>query len=155
MRSANPLLILDELDKAGGSDGHGRPHHALLSMLDPGSAKRWQDPCLLSACDLSAVNWIACANRIEPIPVALLSRLRIVHVAPPLAEHFDAALASVLRDLAKQWDLPRLIELTLPSRAAGLLRQHFIRDRSIRMLSRCAGSIVGAMLADGAILRPQ
>lgn len=35
----NPLLIVDEIDKAGGSAQYGRPHHALLSMLEPGSAK--------------------------------------------------------------------------------------------------------------------
>lgn len=66
--SPNPLLVLDELDKAGGSSSNGRPHHALLSLLEPASARAWYDQCLMTACDLSQVNWIACANTLDPIP---------------------------------------------------------------------------------------
>lgn len=153
MRSANPLLILDELDKAGGSDSHGRPHHALLSMIEPGSSKQWQDPCLLSSCDLSAVNWIACANRVDQIPAALLSRLRIVQVMVPLPEHFDAALDSVLIELGKKWHFPPTIQVMLPARAINLLQKHFNRDRSIRSLARRSREVVGAMLMDGQIIQ--
>jgi hypothetical protein len=154
-RCPNPLLIVDEIDKAGGSAQHGRPHHALLSMLEPGSAKRWPDPCLLAACDLSAVNWIACANTIDAIPKALLSRFRIVKLAMPEPAHFDAALTSVLGDLADRWDLPLNIDLMPSSRAVQLLRLQFARHRSVRLLARHATAIVGAMLADGAIITRQ
>lgn len=152
-QSPNPLLIVDELDKAGGSDRNGRPHHALLSMIEPTSASTWYDQCLLAKCDLSAVSWIACANDLEPIPTALRSRFRIVHIAPPAPEHFDAALASVLAELRRGWDLPAEIDLPLPVRARRLLRDRFVRDRSIRALALRTRGIVGAMLADGAILR--
>ncbi|RDE05970.1 AAA family ATPase [Sphingomonas aracearum] len=154
-RCANPLLVVDEIDKAGGSAQHGRPHHALLSMIEPGSAKRWPDPCLLGACDLSAVNWVACANTIDPIPTALRSRFRVVELAPPDPTHFDAALASVLGDLAARWDLPANLYLMPPLRAVRLLRRQFADHRSIRLLSRHATAIVGAMLTDGAILTRQ
>ncbi|RSV15324.1 AAA family ATPase [Sphingomonas sp. ABOLG] len=151
-RCPNPLLIVDEVDKAGGSAQHGRPHHALLSMLEPGSARRWSDPCLLAACDLSAVNWIACANTTDPLPKALLSRFRIVEPATPEPSHFNAALTSVLGDLADRWDLPANIDLTPSSRTIRLLRQQFARHRSVRLLARHATAVVGAMLADGAII---
>jgi hypothetical protein len=154
-RCPNPLLIVDEVDKAGGSAQHGRPHHALLSMLEPGSARRWSDPCLLGACDLSAVNWIACANITDPLPKALLSRFRMVELAPPEPSHFDAALTSVLGNLAGRWDLPANIDLMPSSRAVGLLRQQFAQHRSVRLLARNATAVVGAMLADGAIITRQ
>ena len=80
-------------------------------MLEPGSARRWSDPCLLGACDLSAVNWIACANITDPLPKALLSRFRIVELAMPEQSHFDAALTSVLGDLADRL-VDRLVRTT-------------------------------------------
>lgn len=151
----NPLLIVDEIDKAGGSAQYGRPHHALLSMLEPGSAKNWTDPCLLASCDLSAVNWIACANTTDPLPKALLSRFRMVELAIPEPSHFDAALTSVLGDLAARWDLPANLDMMPPSRAVRLLRRQFARHRSVRLLARHATAVVGAMLADGAIITRQ
>lgn len=154
-RCPNPLLVVDEIDKAGGSAQHGRPHHALLSMIEPGSAKRWPDPCLLGACDLSTVNWIACANTLDTIPTALRSRFRVVELAPPDPPHFDAALTSVLRDLAVTWDLPVDLDLTPPPKAMRLLHQQFAGHRSVRLLARHATAIVGAMLADGAIITRQ
>ena len=38
-KTANPMLVVDELDKAGGSDRSGRPHNALLAMVEPSSAR--------------------------------------------------------------------------------------------------------------------
>lgn len=54
-RMANPLVPVDEVDKAGGSDRNGRLHHTLLSMLEPSSSRRWPDEALAVPVDLSRV----------------------------------------------------------------------------------------------------
>lgn len=146
--TANPMLLLDELDKAGGSERHGHVHHALLSMLEPASAGSWYDQCLLAPCDLSQVSWIACANNLDPIPAALRSRFRVVTMPPPEPEHFDAVLASVIAGMAAGWEVAPAMLPDLPGRARQLLRERFARDRSVRMLARNARALIGAVLAD-------
>lgn len=45
-RSANPVLLVDEVCKAGGSDRNGRATSVLLGLLEPNTAKAWHDICL-------------------------------------------------------------------------------------------------------------
>jgi len=52
-KTANPVLVLEEIDKAGGSDQGGRPHAVLLTMLEAQTAAIYWDKCLLAAVDLS------------------------------------------------------------------------------------------------------
>src|SRR3546814_16049788 len=57
---ANPLFVLDEIDKAGQGYGNGGdPQEALLDLLEPGHARRYQDIYLMTECDLSHCLYIA------------------------------------------------------------------------------------------------
>ncbi|WP_298671505.1 AAA family ATPase [uncultured Sphingomonas sp.] len=146
---ANPLLILDELDKAGGSQRSGHPHRALLAMLDRASSVAWHDQYLLTDCDLSHVNWIACANDLSPIPRPLLSRFHVIEVPKLGADDFDALLTSVIRETAKRWEVPVTMLPDLPVGAVTLLRDRFARHPSIRALARDTRALLTAALADG------
>lgn len=148
-RCPNPLIILDEIDKAGGSDRNGSPHRALLSLIEPMSAGSWHDPCLLADCDLSQINWIACANALDPIPAPLLSRFRIVRVPPPRAEDFDPLLASITGSIAAEWKVSGDMLPDVPARATTMLRRRFARQPSVRQLARDVRAILTARLADG------
>jgi hypothetical protein len=57
---------------------------------------------------------VATANRLDPLPRPLLSRLRLIYVAPPQGCHASAIAAGVTRDLEREWGLPAgtLPELT-------------------------------------------
>jgi hypothetical protein len=146
---ANPLLVLDEIDKAGGSGANGRPLQTLLSMLEPASAKSWYDQCLLTSCDISRINWMACANLTDTIPTALLSRFRIVEVPRPKPADFDAILVSLIRDIASTWEVPPSFLPDLPPAALRLLRRRFMSKLSVRDLARHARALLGALLAEG------
>jgi ATP-dependent Lon protease len=148
LRVANPILVLDEIDKAGGSGRNGQPHLTLLSMLDRASSSAWPDSCLLTECDLSHISWIACANRAEPLPGPLLSRFHIVQLSPPSTDHLDAALASIRHEVARDWQLSPDALPTLPPAAITALRRHLARTRSIRDLDRATRAIFGALLAE-------
>ena len=80
---ANPLIILDEIDKAGGSDHNGVPHHTLLGFLEKETAVRKYDPYLMGHMDLSYVTWVAIANDIASMSPILLSRFHVIEVSPP------------------------------------------------------------------------
>lgn len=99
-RTANTLLVLDEIEKAGDSERNGDPHKALLAMLEPSTAAHYFDTCLMAEVDLSAVCWIATANSTENLPRPLASRMQIIPVAGPNPEHFEIVVAGVLGDLA-------------------------------------------------------
>ncbi|HEY1722235.1 MAG TPA: AAA family ATPase [Magnetospirillaceae bacterium] len=98
--TANPIIVVDEIDKTRAEGRNGDMRATLLAFLESETARAWFDECLLAACDLSQVSWILTANTVSPLPVSLLDRLQIVRIEGPLPIHFDAVLRSVLADFA-------------------------------------------------------
>ncbi|GEM_PF-1842154 len=80
---ANPIILLDEIDKAGGSDHNGRVHDALIPLLERSSASTHQDEFLQVRTDLSHISWIATANSVAMLPGPLLSRFQTIMVEGP------------------------------------------------------------------------
>ena len=145
-RTANPVLILEEAEKAGGSAQNGTPHATLLTMLERETAARYWDRCLLAEVDLSHTNWILTCNDAERLPPPLRSRLDIVAVDGPGPEHFDGVMAAILLDLAAAWKVPREMLPDLPVRAVQVLRDRFVKTRSVRRLRRHLEKVVAAMI---------
>lgn len=146
LRCANPVLVLDELEKAGGSRRNGDPQQALLAMIEPETARRYFDSCLMTEVDLSAVCWIATANDPVGIPAPLASRFEIVHVEAPGPQHFDTMLDGLLAAQEREWGLPAGMFPPLPQRARVTLRQAFARDGSIRALRRNLERVMSALI---------
>ena len=80
---ANPLLLLDELDKAGGDprfDTFG-PMHALL---EEESASNFEDESLPGVVfNASQIRWMCTANSTKTIPNQILSRLHVIEIVEP------------------------------------------------------------------------
>ncbi len=145
--TANPVILVDEIDKTKADGRNGDIRATLLTMLEPISARSWPDEALMANADLSAVNWLLAANDVIPIRGPLLTRLRVVEVPNPGSEHLPAILAGIRRDLARELgvrgeDLPRL-EPEIEARLAEAM------DRGVSLRRLRAAFVAGIQSAGG------
>lgn len=99
---ANPLIILDEVDKVGNGRHNGNVLDTLHYLLEPSTAREWFDECLCGECDLSHINWIATANRWKHLPDSLLSRFRVIEMPAPAPKYGNALINLVLAAFARE-----------------------------------------------------
>ena len=95
LAAANPVFVLDEIDKIGG-DPKFDPVGPVHALLEESSAKYFEDESLPGIeMNASRIRWILIANETRPISVPILSRVHVIHV-PELTEnearHFRARI---------------------------------------------------------------
>lgn len=79
-QSANPLMVLDEIDKMA-SDSRGDPASAMLEVLDGEQNKAFRDHFVEMSVDLSHCMFIATANSLDGIPKPLIDRMEIIELS--------------------------------------------------------------------------
>ena len=99
---ANPIFLLDEIDKAGGSSHNGRVHDTLLNLLEPSSACAVYDEYLAAHADLSNITWLSSANEVSQMPTTLLSRLEVITVGKPKPEHYSKIVYKSIEDFCER-----------------------------------------------------
>jgi ATP-dependent Lon protease len=118
---ANPLLVLDEVEKASGSS-QSDPLAALYQLLEPETARAFRDEFIDVEIDASQIFWVLTANSTEGIPAPLLNRMAVYDVPAPTPE-LAAGIAqriygALLRELKLGKFPPQLGEAALARLAA-------------------------------------
>jgi ATP-dependent Lon protease len=142
---ANPLLVLDEIDKVGTDRHNGNVLDVLVNLLERESACRYMDVYLDCPTDLSFVNFVLTANTLAGVSKPLLDRCLIVRVPEPGPQHLGTLAARILDALAFERGLdlhggcPPLDPTELDA-----LRAHWPRGGSLRVLRRLVGVVLDA-----------
>jgi ATP-dependent Lon protease len=104
---ANPVVVLDEVDKAGG-DARYDPMGALYTLLEPDTACHFKDEFIDVDIDASHILWIATANSEDTIPEPILNRMNVYAIERPDADGSRRIALAVYREIldAHRWPFP-------------------------------------------------
>lgn len=141
IKSSNPVMILDEIDKVG-TDFRGDPSSALLEVLDPEQNNNFYDNYLELEYDLSKVLFIATANNLQNIQPALRDRLEIIDLSGyAVEEKIEIAKRHLL---PKQKEAHGLTEVSFKISDAVLEKiiSDFTRESGVRELDRQLASVM-------------
>jgi ATP-dependent Lon protease len=102
---ANPVVVLDEVDKAGG-DARYDPMGALYTLLERDTASHFKDEFIDVDMDASHILWVATANDETVIPEPILSRMNVYAIERPDAEGSRRIAVAVYREILEQHNWP-------------------------------------------------
>jgi ATP-dependent Lon protease len=152
--SANPVFMLDELDKVSAGAFSGDPAAALLEVLDPAQNNTFRDHYLELNLDLSRVLFIATANQLGPVHPALLDRMEVISLVGYTEEE--------KLHIARRFLLPRQLSehgitaahLELPDETIRRIVSEYTREAGVRNLERQIGAVARKIAAKVAAARP-
>jgi ATP-dependent Lon protease len=151
--AANPVFILDEIDKVG-NDFRGDPSSALLEVLDPEQNSTFYDHYVEMDFDLSNVMFIATANSLSTIQPALLDRMEIIEVSGYTIEEKI--------EIAKQHLVPKQREahglktkdVTIKNDVLEKVIEDYTRESGVRSLDKTIGSVIRGVAKNIAMEEP-
>jgi ATP-dependent Lon protease len=139
--AANPVLMLDEIDKIGASF-QGDPASALLEVLDPEQNASFRDHYLDVPFDLSNVLFVATANQLDTIPAALLDRMEVIRLSGYIRqEKVEIARRYLVPKALKGHGLTRS-QVSIRKPALVEIAEHYAREAGVRQMEKLIKKIM-------------
>lgn len=139
--SANPVFVLDEIDKLG-ADMKGDPSTALLEVLDPEQNVKFHDNYLGTDYDLSKIMFIATANTLSTLSAPLLDRMELIEIGGYIAEEkVEIALRHLWPRVLEDHGLAR-DEIRITPAAVRVVIDLYTRESGVRHLAKQLAKIV-------------
>ncbi len=139
-KTANPLFLLDEVDKMG-ADFRGDPSSALLEVLDPEQNSTFADHYLEVDYDLSGVMFITTANTLN-IPAPLMDRMEIIRIAGYTEdEKLEIARKHLIPHAVAKHGL-EMKEWSIDDEGLLLLIRRYTREAGVRNLERELSTLI-------------
>ncbi|MCL6271507.1 endopeptidase La [Sansalvadorimonas sp. 2012CJ34-2] len=148
---ANPVIMLDEIDKIG-SSFRGDPASALLEVLDPAQNSEFLDHYLDMRIDLSKVLFMCTANQLDTIPGPLLDRMDTIRLSGYITQEKITIAKNHLwpKQLAKaglKKSQVKISDATLRTLVEGYARESGVRHLE-KLLARIIRKVVMKILDD-------
>jgi ATP-dependent Lon protease len=141
VKTSNPVMILDEIDKIG-NDFRGDPSSALLEVLDPEQNNTFYDNYLELEYDLSKVLFIATANKLDSIQPALRDRLEIIDLSGyAIEEKVQIAKRHLVPKQREAHGLDK-VKFTISDGVMEKIVENYTRESGVRELDRQLASIM-------------
>lgn len=153
VKSSNPVMILDEIDKVG-SDFRGDPSSALLEVLDPEQNNSFYDNYLELEYDLSKVLFIATANSLNNIHPALRDRLEIIELSGYSIEEKTEIARRHLVPKQKEAHGLKSLAVKFSKKTLETLIQDYTRESGVRDLDRQLASVMRYLAKEVAMEEP-
>jgi ATP-dependent Lon protease len=151
--AANPVFILDEIDKVG-NDFRGDPSSALLEVLDPEQNSTFYDHYVEMDFDLSNVMFIATANSLSTVQPALLDRMEIIEVnGYTIEEKIEIAKQHLIPKQREAHGLKAKDVVVKPDIIEKLIVD-YTRESGVRSLEKKIGSLVRGVAKNIAMEEP-
>lgn len=96
--TANPVICLNEFDKAKGMVDHGGPMDALYTLMEPEDSQAFSDEFIPVPIDASKVIWVCTANEAE-LPKPIMQRLEVFEIKEPTKEHCRTIATSIWNNI--------------------------------------------------------
>ncbi|MDG6778398.1 endopeptidase La [Thiomicrorhabdus sp. zzn3] len=139
--SANPVIMLDEIDKIGASF-HGDPASALLEVLDPEQNNEFMDHFMDVRFDLSKALFVCTANTLDSIPGPLLDRMEVIRLSGYITEEkVEIAKHHLWPELLEEAGLSKeQVQITAP--AIRHVIEGYAREAGVRNLKKQLAKLV-------------
>lgn len=136
VKTENPLILIDEVDKMGHRNHQGDPSSALLELLDPEQNCNFLDHFLDVPVDLSKVLFICTANVLDTIPDPLRDRMELIEMSGYVGEEKLA--------IAKQYLIPKALsecgvkenQISIKENSISALIKSYCRESGVRNLQK-------------------
>lgn len=140
-KSANPVFILDEIDKVS-RDFHGDPASALLEVLDPEQNNSFHDNYLELEYDLSNVMFVATANTLSTISPALRDRMEMIDISGYIVEEkIEIAKRHLIPKQLKAHGVKKS-QVSFTKKVLEYIIENFTRESGVRTLDKTLAKVI-------------